>query len=106
MFFLPDATFYHEVRVGGPTGSNAGGKWLPFNPPATPSTRTAQLDELIALLTNPEALEAQNTLSNLPTNIAADLAQYSFPFKIGDADRPFDGVVNYWHSDNTRQASQ
>lgn len=154
-FFLPDGTFYREVRVGGPTGSNAGRKWLPFNPPDTPSTGTAQLDELIALLIDPHdtqaaflqgffdminsaiktmpyppsdysafanslvgkplalvnvgwslelsspALETQNTLGNLPTDVAAELAQYSFPFKIGDADRPFDGVVGYWHTDNT-----
>jgi hypothetical protein len=158
-FFLPDGTFYREVRVGGPTGSNAGGKWLPFDPPATPSTGTAQLDELIARLADPHdpqatflqgffdminsaiktmpyppsdysafansligkplallnvgwslelsspALDAQNTLGNLPTDVATDLAQYSFPFKIGDADRPFDGVVGYWHSDNTRDGT-
>ena len=33
-FFLPDGTFYRQVRVGGPTGTNASSKWLPFDPPS------------------------------------------------------------------------
>src|SRR5271170_3049384 len=52
-FFLSDGTFYREVRVGGPTGSNASGKWLPFDPPANQNTGNSQLDQLIARLTDP-----------------------------------------------------
>jgi hypothetical protein len=31
--FLPDGTFYVEVRLSGKAGTNAGFKWLPFDPP-------------------------------------------------------------------------
>ncbi len=47
------------------------------------------------------ALTAQNTLGNTPTNEQDDLSSYQFPIKIGDADRPFDGVVGYFDTDNT-----
>lgn len=151
-FFLSDGTFYREVRVGGPTGSNASGKWLPFDPPANQNTGNSQLDQLIARLTDPTdpqavqafvdmintaiqtmpyppsdysayanalvgkplalvnvgwslelagpALEAQNTLGNLPANVDNEMWSYDFPIKIGDADRPFDGVVGYFTSNN------
>ncbi|KAJ9633785.1 hypothetical protein H2199_009232 [Coniosporium tulheliwenetii] len=33
--FLPDGTFYREVRLGGPRGDSASPAWLPFEPPTT-----------------------------------------------------------------------
>ncbi|KAK6860468.1 hypothetical protein PG995_004104 [Apiospora arundinis] len=56
--FLPDGTFYREVRFGGPLGTLASPKWLPFAPPktggSTPDTR--QLDLLLAELAKPTYL--------------------------------------------------
>ncbi|SMY29572.1 unnamed protein product [Zymoseptoria tritici ST99CH_1A5] len=49
-FFLEDGTFHRQVRVGGPTGTNASSKWLPFDPPSKPSGN-AQLDQLINRMT-------------------------------------------------------
>ncbi len=47
------------------------------------------------------AIKAQNTLGNTPdSHEAANLAHYSFPIKLGDIDRPFDGVVGYWECKN------
>lgn len=56
--FLPDGTFYREVRLGGPIGASASAKWLPFDPPASikvpddgqGSLRTAQLRQLDLLV--------------------------------------------------------
>ena len=55
-FFLPDGTFYREVRIAAPTApitSPLSAKWLPFDPPTTPvgGPDAAQLDQLLALLT-------------------------------------------------------
>jgi hypothetical protein len=47
------------------------------------------------------ALTAQNTLGELPVNEQDELSSYRFPFKIGDVDRPFDGLVGYFDTDNT-----
>ena len=51
-FFLPDGTFYCEVRVGGPAGTLSEPKWLPFKPPqgdeaATRTPERIQFDALI-----------------------------------------------------------
>ncbi|KJX99852.1 hypothetical protein TI39_contig350g00002 [Zymoseptoria brevis] len=163
-FFLEDGTFYRQVRVGGPTGTNASSKWLPFDSPSKPSGN-AQLDQLInrmttwkpppgssetpatylqgffdminraiknmpyapsdysayanAIVGKPLALvnvgwslelqappyKHQNTLGNTPPGNpndpieypeAANLDAYSFPIKLGDAERPFDGMVGYY----------
>ncbi|KAI1819365.1 hypothetical protein F4861DRAFT_146670 [Xylaria intraflava] len=57
--FLPDGTFYREVRFGGPLGTLASPKWLPFSPgkdtPETPETR--QLDALVEKLADPPYLK-------------------------------------------------
>ena len=149
-FFLPDGTFYREVRVGGPTGTNASSKWIPFDPPKdAKNTGNMQLDQLIARMTTaadaksylqgffdminaatqcmpyppseysayanaivgkPLALvnvgwslelqappiKHQNSLGNKPNDEATDLYSYRFPIKLGDAERPFDGVVGYY----------
>lgn len=57
-FFLPDGTFYREVRVGGPLGSLQSPKWLPFSPDpdAQPTPDTRELDALISKLADPKYL--------------------------------------------------
>ncbi|OQO04338.1 hypothetical protein B0A48_10949 [Cryoendolithus antarcticus] len=45
-------------------------------------------------------LKYQNTLGNKPPNDQDDLLSYKFPIKIGDKDRPFDGMVGYCMTDN------
>ncbi|EER25092.1 hypothetical protein D8B26_007692 [Coccidioides posadasii str. Silveira] len=54
--FLPDGTFYREVRIASPTApqhTSTSAKWLPFNPPAT-SPDTGQLDQLLNKLADPD----------------------------------------------------
>ena len=46
------------------------------------------------------ALKAENTLGNVPKNSDAELSSYEFPIKIGDGERPFDGMLGYFLSDN------
>ncbi|KAE8147169.1 hypothetical protein BDV25DRAFT_160969 [Aspergillus avenaceus] len=53
-FFLPDGTFYREVRIAAPNNPNGGtqtDKWLPFKPPPTPS-EAGQIDRLIDQFTD------------------------------------------------------
>lgn len=56
--FLPDGTFYREVRVGGPLGTLKSPKWLPFSPDpdAQPTPDTRELDKLVAKLAEPTYL--------------------------------------------------
>jgi hypothetical protein len=44
------------------------------------------------------AITAQNTLGERPVNEEEDLASYEFPIKIGDFERPFDGVLGYYNA--------
>lgn len=80
--FLPDGTFYREVRLGGPLGALDAPKWLPFAPstdPPTPETR--QLDALTKELNDASYLEgfwymitaAQAKLAAAPTSYASFL---------------------------------
>jgi hypothetical protein len=46
-------------------------------------------------------LVTQTTLPPTSQPNSPDLTSYYFPVKIGDADRPFDGVLGYWDTDNT-----
>lgn len=48
-------------------------------------------------------LVSQTTLppTNPTANDPTDLLHYSFPIKIGDAERPYDGVLGYFDTDNT-----
>ncbi|KAI1426136.1 hypothetical protein F5Y12DRAFT_310104 [Xylaria sp. FL1777] len=78
--FLPDGTFYREVRFGGPLGTLESPKWLPFSPdkdtPETPETR--QLDALVDKLVDPSYLKgfwymittAQEKLAGAPSAYA------------------------------------
>jgi hypothetical protein len=60
--FLPDGTFYREVRRGGPDGTTASPKWKPFAPPDDTNGEQAalfpQLDALITKLKNDNYLTA------------------------------------------------
>ncbi|KAH6632441.1 hypothetical protein F5144DRAFT_650483 [Chaetomium tenue] len=57
--FLPDGTFYREIRFGGPLGASAQPKWIPFarDPKARIPDDTLQLDALAAKLTDVKYLE-------------------------------------------------
>lgn len=46
------------------------------------------------------AIKPQNSLGAVTSNPEADLEAYSFPLKIGDLNRTFDGVVGYYLSSN------
>ncbi|MCJ1355361.1 MAG: hypothetical protein MMC33_005352 [Icmadophila ericetorum] len=165
--FLPDGTFYREVRHGGTPGGHVTPAWSPFPKPSMP-TNPAQLDFLIAKLIDHTYLEAffnminealglipaapnsyaqylnsivgkplalvnmgwslelatpplQNeSVLNLlpqdrlllpastpqlpsgqdPKNPAPPLStpQYSFPLKLGDSERTYDGLIGFWKS--------
>jgi hypothetical protein len=48
--FLPDGTFYREIRLGGPSGTSTGiGEWLPFGAPADESGIPPQLSALLKM---------------------------------------------------------
>lgn len=51
------------------------------------------------------ALKPQNTLGNATKDAQADLEAYSFPLKIGDIERSYDGVVGYYLSSNSPPAT-
>ena len=50
-FFLPDGSFYREIRMGGVHGVDISAKWIPFDPPkgGTSGQANMQLDNLINL---------------------------------------------------------
>ncbi|KAI1747086.1 hypothetical protein F4782DRAFT_535798 [Xylaria castorea] len=75
--FLPDGTFYREVRFGGPLGTLESPKWLPFSPDdqnTAPTPETRQIDALVSKLADRTYLEgfwhmittAQEKLSAAP----------------------------------------
>jgi hypothetical protein len=47
------------------------------------------------------------TLGNIPADgyEADTMSKYRFPIKLGDADRPFDGLVCYWNTDDNTASS-
>ncbi|KND88085.1 hypothetical protein TOPH_07324 [Tolypocladium ophioglossoides CBS 100239] len=57
--FLPDGTFYREVRFGGPLGALDAPKCLPFSPDkdTQPTPETRQLDALVDKLVDPVFLK-------------------------------------------------
>lgn len=55
--FLPDGTFYREIRLGGPEGTSSGIRaWLPFDPPPPGGDDRVppQLDALLLKLRDPD----------------------------------------------------
>jgi len=150
--FLTDGTFYCEVRLAGPTGSQVEPRWHPFQPSATTSAaKISQMENLVAELQNKGYLEAFITMiqqaldctapvpwtysSSLVSSIGRPLALvhtgwsielavdalvnqsslnpyqpdlllnsgpenmtrgYSFPLKLGDGERSYDGLMGYF----------
>ena len=147
-FFLPDGTFYREVRLGGVNGSTEPPKWKPFSDPAngkvTPEG-TSQLDALLmkfhddsnylrdfisvinlgldavpaaptdyanylpAIIGKPLALVnigwslelstdslTNQSLQSLDRTAEPALTSYSFPLRLGDPDRVFDGLIGFY----------
>ena len=87
---------------------------MPFAPPEYAAFASAIVGKPLAL-TNvglslelaTQPLESQVTLP-MPAPITPgqeEILKYKFPIKIGDADRPFDGVVGYFDTDNTTAGS-
>ncbi|KAI1194795.1 hypothetical protein F5X97DRAFT_346288 [Nemania serpens] len=62
--FLPDGSFYREVRLGGPSGATETPAWRPFAPPAIENkdpdlaSQYPQLDGLLDKLRDPSYLNA------------------------------------------------
>ena len=157
--YQANGTFYREVRKGGPSRTETGLKWLPFDPPPDSSPST-QLEALIQCLRNPDYLQGFFDVINESTgpnsahppdayatyssaiigkplalvnfglslelagkenlnwsrvNLSdtdrhllkpdggsfapGDAGSYTFPVKIGDRDRTFDGLIGckHWH---------
>lgn len=68
--FLPDGTFYREVRVGGRLGATTSDEWLPFaRPEHEPDTN--QLDHLMRKLGNRHYLRAFVDMINGALRLAA-----------------------------------
>lgn len=80
-FFLPDGTFYREIRFGGPIGAITQPKWMPFAPGHSAKAQdTKQLDALIAKVGDPAYLTSfwhmiTTAMSNLPP-APSSYAQY------------------------------
>ncbi|KAF8846409.1 hypothetical protein BDZ45DRAFT_756256 [Acephala macrosclerotiorum] len=69
---------------------------MPFPPSDYAGYANAIVGKLLALVT----IKPQNSLGNATSNAQADLEEYSFPLKIGDIERSYDGVVGYYLSSN------
>ncbi|KAF8469771.1 hypothetical protein BDZ91DRAFT_808971 [Kalaharituber pfeilii] len=73
--FLPDGTFYREIRPGGPSGATESGAWLPFAPPSP--TKDAddpnihQLQLFADKLSDKDYLQSFITMLNLSLGTAA-----------------------------------
>ncbi|KAM0360388.1 hypothetical protein ACHAPK_009116 [Fusarium culmorum] len=80
-FFLPDGTFYREVRFGGPLGASVQPKWIPFaRDPKLPenSKSYAQMDALIKELADPKYLERfWHMITTAQDNLAATPSAYA-----------------------------
>ncbi|KAE9373295.1 hypothetical protein N431DRAFT_544358 [Stipitochalara longipes BDJ] len=162
-FFLPDGTFYREVRLGGVNGATEPPKWKPFEQPTNGQVTaegTSQLDNLLmrfhnspdylrdfisvinlgldavpaaptdyanylpAIIGKPLALVntgwslelstdplTNQSLQSLDRTAEKALLSYSFPLRLGDADRVFDGLIGFWDGTpntytSTAQSSQ
>ncbi|KAI8207723.1 hypothetical protein K4K52_002066, partial [Colletotrichum sp. SAR 10_76] len=80
-FFLPDGTFYREVRFGGPLGASVEPKWIPFaRDPKLPenSKSYSQMDALINVLTNRKSLgRFWHMITTAQDNLAATPSSYA-----------------------------
>ncbi|KAF2994238.1 hypothetical protein E8E13_000317 [Curvularia kusanoi] len=96
-------SFFHMI--------NGAIKTMPFPPSEYSAYSNALVGKPLALVNVGFSLElaipaltAQNTLGKTPASEGVSeealLSSYQFPFKIGDVDRPFDGVVGYFETDN------
>ncbi|ORY12601.1 hypothetical protein BCR34DRAFT_600494 [Clohesyomyces aquaticus] len=96
-------SFFHMI--------NGAIKTMPFPPSEYSGYANALVGKPLALVNVGFSLElaisaltAQNTLGKTPKSELRteqdELSSYRFPFKIGDVDRPFDGVVGYFNTDN------
>lgn len=83
---------------------------MPFPPPEYAASATAIIGKPLALVNvgfslelATEPLTSQTTLPPAGTTQSESeiLFNYKFPIKIGDMERPFDGVVGYFDTDNT-----
>lgn len=85
---------------------------MPYAPADYATTASAIVGKPLALVNVGFSLElatpplqSQTTLPPSSPSDAIDLLSYRFPIKIGDADRPFDGVLGYFETDNTTTGS-
>ncbi|KAF3083866.1 hypothetical protein TWF102_000582 [Orbilia oligospora] len=80
--FLPDGTFYREVRLTAFNNGDANETtWLPFKPPAQSPPNTGPLDELLARLRNQDYLNSfigmiNTALSNQTSSTPSAYSQY------------------------------
>lgn len=84
---------------------------MPHSPPEFAQSAAAIIGKPLALVnvgfSLELAIEPRTTQTNLPPTAlpppadAETLYNYQFPIKIGDLERPYDGVVGFWDADNT-----
>lgn len=81
--FLPDGTFYREVRLGGPSGATETQPWRPFAPPSGSdnglhSRQFPQLDQLITRLKDKTYLQDFiNTINASLASVPHTPSQYA-----------------------------
>ncbi|KAJ4410669.1 hypothetical protein N0V85_003926 [Neurospora sp. IMI 360204] len=72
--FLPDGTFFREVRLGGPKGATEPGAWLPFDAPSTAVSsdpNVKQLQKFTDALADKDYLHSFVAMVNMSTGTAA-----------------------------------
>ena len=84
---------------------------MPHAPPEFSQSAAAIIGKPLALVnvgfSLELAIEPRTSQTNLPptslppASDAEILSKYKFPIKIGDLERPYDGVVGFWDDDNT-----
>jgi hypothetical protein len=73
--FLPDGTFFREIRLGGPGGATGSGTWLPFDAPSSDISRddpnVHQLQLLASQLANKDYLQSFIAMVNTSMGTSA-----------------------------------
>jgi hypothetical protein len=72
--FLPDGTFFREIRVGGPSGAAESGQWLPFDKPTgdvSTDPNALQLQRFADQLADASYLQSFIAMINMSTGTAA-----------------------------------